>query len=211
MESASLQISEKHISNTFNSQSGHFDKQDTKGLGKTAEEHVKQITKNKYHTAIDVGSGTGGILEGLLDNQLDFVYGVDLAPKMIKLAQQRLEKKGYTEKSKIENISFLDYSFEKDLDAVSLHRVLCCHPDRQAMLDKAISGNPKLIVLTIPRRWFFMRIALKLVSVLRKIKPGFRPYLHSYKQIDQQLQKSNYQLIDTFKTFIWVTKTYKLY
>ena len=128
---------------------------------------------------------------------------------MIELAQQRLEKRGYTEKSRIENISFLDYTFEKDLDAVSLHRVLCCHPDRQAMLNKAISGNPKLI--TIPRRWFFMRIALKLVSVLRKIKPGFRPYLHSYKQIDQQLQKSNYQLIDTFKTFIWVTKTYKLY
>lgn len=210
MNNTQVHQSETYISSQFNRQSNFFDKQDAKGLGKTGLQHVNQITKCDCKTAIDVGSGSGGILEGLLDKNLDFVYGVDLAPKMIELAQKRLEKKGYDTKSKIENISFLDYTFDKNLDAVSLHRVLCCHPDRLGMLDKAISGKPKVIVITIPRRWFFMRAGVTFFSFIRKIKKGFRPYLHKYDEIDSQLKEANYELVDVYKTFIWITRTYQL-
>ncbi len=211
MQNSNRTSTEKYISKTFNGQSKHFDKSDTNGLSKTAIHHIDQISQDQsLETAIDVGSGTGGILEGLLDHNLSFVYGVDLAPNMIELAQKRLEQKGYLNKSKIENISFLDYSFEKNIDAISLHRVLCCHPDRVGMLQKAISAKPKLIVITIPRRWFFLRIGIIIASALRKIKKGFRPYLHKYNEIDSQLKQANYQLIDVFKTGMWITRTYKL-
>ncbi len=210
MENLDVKRSENYIANTFNGQSGHFDKSDTKGLSTTAKEHVKQISEAHLHTALDVGSGTAGILEGLLDKNLDFVYGVDLSPKMIELAQKRLEQKGYSSKSEIKNISFLDYSFENEPDAISLHRVLCCHPDRIGMLEKAISGRPKLIVITIPRRWFFIRIAVSILSFIRKFKKGFHPYLHDYNLIDRQLNEANYQLIDVFKTKMWITRSYQI-
>lgn len=210
METKTIQKSESFISNTFDKQSKGFNKRDSNGLSKTASEHVKQITSDSsVKIALDVGSGTGGILEGLLENNLDFAYGVDLSPKMIELAKKRIEEKGFGSKTKIENISFLEYSFEKNLDAVSLHRVLCCHPDREAMLTKAISANPKLIVITIPRTRFFMKFVMGIVSGLRKIKPGFRPYLHNIKLIDKQLQYAGYELVDSFKTRIWITRTYK--
>lgn len=211
MQNSNRAQSEKYISQTFNDQSKHFDKSDTKGLSKTAIHHIDQISQDQsLTTAIDVGSGTGGILEGLLDHNLSYVYGVDLAPDMIELAKKRLEQKGYLNKTKIDNVSFLDYSFDKNIDAVSLHRVLCCHPDRVGMLEKAISGKPKLIVITIPRRWFFLRIGVTIATALRKIKKGFRPYLHRYNEIDNQLQQANYELIDVFKTGMWITRTYKL-
>ena len=211
METKQIYSSESFISNQFNKQSKGFDKRDSKGLGKTATEHVRQIAMdNTLKTAIDVGSGTGGIMEGLLSHNLDFVYGVDLSPKMIELATKRLEEKGFTSKSKIENVSFLEYNFENKLDAVSLHRVLCCHPDREAMLNKTISAHPRLIVITIPRSRIILRFALGIVAQIRKIKPGFRPFLHNVKLIDKQLNDSGYELADVFKTKIWITKTYKL-
>jgi SAM-dependent methyltransferase len=200
--------SEILISNEFNKRSDYFDKEDDKGLSKTAEIHVKQIVTNKSKTALDVGSGTGGILEKLLENNIDFVYGIDLAPKMIERTSKRLEKKGYLKKSKVENISYLDFLSENKIEAVSLHKVLCCHPDRLGMLDKTLSLQPKLIVLTIPRTRFFLKIATFLLVFLRKIKKGFRPYLHSIKEVDSQLLNRNYELIDVYKTFLWTTRTY---
>ena len=211
MENTQVKQSENYISKAFNGQSKHFDKEDAKGLSKTAKHHIDLISGcTSCKVALDVGSGTAGIMEGLLDQQLDFVYGVDLAPQMIAKALKRLEVKGYRDKSKIDNVSFLDYSFEKDIDAISLHRVLCCHPDRAGMLQKAISGNPKIIVITVPRRWFFMRLAVSIFSSLRKIKKGFRPYLHNVKEIDRQLAQANYNLVDVFKTRMWITRTYQL-
>ena len=119
METKQIYSSESFISNQFNNQSKGFDIRDSKGLGKTATEHVRQIAMdNTLKTAIDVGSGTGGIMEGLLSHNLDFVYGVDLSPKMIELATKRLEEKGFTSKSKIENESYLEYNYENKLDAV---------------------------------------------------------------------------------------------
>ena len=163
----------------FNKMSGRFEKNDSKGLNNTSLKHVNQITKCDCKTAIDVGSGAGGILEGLLDKNLEFVYGVDLSPKMIESAQKRLEDKGYSSKYEIKNGSFLNYSLSTDLDAVSFHQVFCCHPDRSGLLSKAVSMKPYVIVLTIPRRRFFMRIGVSFLSVVRKVKKGFRFYLHN--------------------------------
>ena len=143
MESASLQISEKHISNTFNSQSGHFDKQDTKGLGKTAEEHVKQITKNKYHTAIDVGSGTGGILEGLLDNQLDLKVRKG---KVEDLKFKIIENKRFYTKA-IEGKPFIAAPslMSRICGTCSISHLLCCI----TAIENALSFKPSEQVMTL--------------------------------------------------------------
>ena len=211
MNKTEIKKSEDYISDMFDKMSGHFDKGDEKGLAETAKRHIDQITEDSsVKTAIDVGSGAGGIVIGLLDKDLDFVYGVDLAPSMVEAAQLRLEKKGYLDKSKIEKISFLDFSFENNFDAVSLHQVLCCHPDRQSMLAKAISAKPKIIVMTLPRTRLFFRLGAGLLAQIRKIKKGFRFYVHDIKKIDNQLAEANYELIDTYKKFFWNTRTYKL-
>lgn len=211
MENQTVSKSETYISNTFDKMSKRFDKGDAKGLSETAKLHVNHITEDPdVKTAIDVGSGAGGIMVGLLDKNLDFVYGVDLAPSMVDLARKRLEEKGYVDKSKVQKISFLDYSFEQNLDAVSLHEVLCCHPDRQAMLEKTLSAKPKVIVITLPRNRLFFRFGAGLLGQLRKIKKGFRFYVHDIKTIDDQLAEANYELVDDFKKFFWDTRTYKL-
>ena len=95
MQDTSINKSENYISKTFDGMSNFFDRSDSKGLDKTASLHVNQIVDGSSKKALDVGSGAGGILEGLLDRNLDYVYGVELSPKMIDLATKRLEKKGY--------------------------------------------------------------------------------------------------------------------
>ena len=129
---------------------------------------------------------------------------------MVDLAIKRLESNGFSSRFDIQNVSFLDYTQEKTINAISIHRVICCHPDREGLLEKTISFQPELIVLTIPRTWLFLRGILSIINLLRKIRPGFIPYLHKIKDIDLQLKSSNYELIDTFQDLIWTTRTYSI-
>ena len=110
----------------------------------------------------------------------------------------------------MDNVSFLNYSFPDQDDAISLHKVLCCHPDRSGMLQKAISGKPNVIVITIPPKWHVFRYGVPFFHLFRKVKHGFTFYVHNPKVIDKELQEANYELVRVFKTFIWITRTYKL-
>ena len=201
---------ETYITKQFNKNSKSFDEQDRKGLSSTAKKHVETLTEANLSTALDVGAGTGGILNGLLENKVERVYGVDLSTEMLERAKKRLEEKGFIDKAELQHISFLDYRNENTIEGISLHRVLCCHPDREKMLEKAVSFQPKVIVLTIPRTWFFMRGITFLLKTFRKVFKGFQPYLHKIDSIDKQLEQSNYKLVDIFKTKLWITRTYKI-
>lgn len=211
MSNSRIQTSENYIANQFNKESKKFDENDDKELSSTALMHIDKISKkNSFEVALDVGSGSSGIMNGFLENNVKFACGVDLSPQMIDFGKKRLESNGYSSRYDIAEASFLDYIQEKKIDAISIHRVICCHPDRVAMVTKAITFQPKMVVITVPRTWLVARGFIKFFALLRKIKPGFRPYIHNIKKIDAQLEKAGYILVDTFQTFIWTTRTYVL-
>lgn len=203
-------ISESYIISQFDKESKSFNEKDDKKLNSTAQAHIDSILKaNNVNIALDVGSGTGGIMFKLLENNLQFVYGVDLSPEMVNFSKKRLDSK-YSQKFDVQNVSYLDYKNENKIDAISLHRVLCCHPDRASMVKKTISLNPKLVVVTIPRSWKLGRVIVGAIGLLRKVKKGFRPFYHSIEKIDQQFLEANYKLKDVSNTFLWITRIYEL-
>ena len=200
---------ESYITSQFNKESKSFNEKDDKELKTTAQAHVKSILNvNNANIALDVGSGTGGIMMSLLEN-LQFVYGVDLSPDMVNYSIKRLNSK-YPQKFDVQNISYLDYKNDNKLDAISLHLVLCCHPDRVSMIAKTVSFKPKLVVITVPKTWKILRVVVGAIGLLRKMKKGFRPYIHSIEKIDQQFFEANYKLKDVSKTFFSTTRSYEL-
>ena len=201
---------EESIAKYFDKESSTIDnRQEKKLFSKTALTHIESITSQKAQTSLDVGCGSGRILSQLLENGAQQAIGIDLSPKMIALATQNLEKKSLLQRTTLINGSFLEYPPEK-IDAVSLHRVLCCHPDRKHMLEQTLAYQPRIIALTIPRQWIFIRIPLNIVIHVRKLlkKHGFLPYMHKQKSIDQQLIKAGYVVQKRVKTMIWVTTIY---
>lgn len=193
-----------------NEGSGMLKRQLDNGIPKSAELHISSIAENNTKVAIDVGSGPGSIVLGLLENGVQRVIGVDLSDEMCKIAKERISEKRLDSRSEIIKGSFLEIDQPKDLDAISLHRVLCCHPDRELMLEKSMENMPKTISITIPRSWLVGRILMGFVGLFARLFNTFRPYIHSQKVIDNQLQERGYSKVNEYKTFVWVTSVYHL-
>ncbi|MCE7736454.1 MAG: class I SAM-dependent methyltransferase [Candidatus Heimdallarchaeota archaeon] len=185
-------------------------KHDEKGLPATAQAHVDDILSSGAKTVIEVGSGPGSVMIKLLEGGIDHVTGVDLSSKMNKIANERLEEANIDpSKYSITKQSFLDLE-EQQVGAISLHRVLCCHPDREGMLEKSISYNPKIVTLTVPRPWLLMRFVIKIFAIFAKRSSSFHPYGHSQEGIDNQMTENNYKVTSRKKGWIWVQTSYQL-
>ena len=211
MQKNELKHTEKGIGKFFDNESESFSKKhDEKGVPWSAQAQIDDIVSAGSKTAIDVGSGPGSVIKAMIEDGLDHVAGVDLSDDMNKLAIERLQNANIdATKFSITNDSFLSFEHQ-DVDAVSLHRVLCCHPDREGMLEKSISYNPKIISLTVPRPWIMMKLVIKIYTFFAKRKGNFHPYGHSQRGIDKQMLENKYEINSRKKGLAWVQTTYKL-
>ena len=179
------------------------------GLHQTALNQVKDIISTGAKDVLDVGSGPGSVMIEFLKKGANHVTGIDLSSEMNKTAERRLEEAGYKpDQFNLQQGSFLDLE-PVTCDAVSMHRVLCCHPDKQAMITKSTSFNPSVISITVPRTWIFFRAVTAVFGVVAKLKSSFRPYIHSQKYIDNEFKKQDYELVSRHKTWGWVQSTYQ--
>jgi len=211
-----LKQKEKKIGQFFNRESKSYAKRhDDKGIGKSALRHASFVGDQNIESVLDVGSGPGSVLIEMLKNGVKVGFGIDLSKEMNEIARKRILEEGIEEdRFTLGHGSFLDMNKEnfpdmpEQVDAVSLHMVLCCHPDREAMLDKTTSLNPTAIVLTVPRRWLVLRFVVGIYGLFSKIRGAFRPFIHSQKSIDKQLSEVGYKLVERKKSLGWVMSAY---
>ena len=199
------------ISKKFDGFSKSFIKDDNAGLSNSAKHQIKQIIKDKnlVHSVVDVGSGAGGILAELVSLGIEKGTGIDLSPKMIEAAKSRIEKCCENKVNFIQG-NFVDIELENH-DAISMHKVMCCYFDSNALLNKAISLNPEVIAFTLLRERFLTKSIGKILFFLKKVRPStFIIHVHKLKHLDQVLLKSGYTMVNEMKSgFIWTTRTYK--
>lgn len=205
-----LDKKENAIKSFFNAESKSMaSRHDNKGIPSTAQAQVDDILSTEAKIVIDVGSGPGSVMIKLLGGDVEHVYGVELSDKMNEIAKERIENEDIDpSRYSLTNQSFLDLE-QKQVDAVSLHRVLCCHPDREGMLNKSISYKPHIVTLTVPRPWLFMRFVIKIFAIFAKRSGNFHPYGHSQEGIDKQMLENNYSVKSRKKGFFWVQTSYK--
>lgn len=180
------------------------------GLTESAQIHLHAITAAHPHFVIDVGSGSGGLVLELLAAGIQQVVGVDLSSHMNVLARDRLTKYEYTG-GEFVTADFLDVTYVH-ADAISFHKSLCCHPQREALLAKSIQLQPSIFVITIPRDWKVLQFAVnfyyKLLYVMGLQKLQYRPHIHSQQVIDDQLQRAGYNVSERHFSLFWITTIY---
>ncbi|MCH8905824.1 MAG: class I SAM-dependent methyltransferase [Candidatus Heimdallarchaeota archaeon] len=213
-----LRLKEKKIGAFFNSESESLaEKHTDKGIPSTAQDHIDIVCDSNAKSVIDVGSGPGSLLIEMLKRGVEVGIGVDLAGDMNQIATRRLkEAKIVQDRYEIIEGSFLELNKDNfpeimdQYDAVSLHLVLCCHPDREGMLNQTTKFKPKTIVLTVPRTWILMRAIVGIYGLISKIRRHFQPYVHSQRSIDRQLLNAGYKLTNRKKTLMLVMSSYTL-
>ncbi|AEM22774.1 putative methyltransferase type 11 [Brachyspira intermedia PWS/A] len=84
---------EKLSKEHFNKQASIYDKKDTiyySKYGKISCNYVSEYLKNiDYNKLLDIGSGTGYLINMLKDKEMAEFYGLDLSEEMIKIAKSK--------------------------------------------------------------------------------------------------------------------------
>ncbi len=190
-------------------------KYEKKGLSSTAKRITELIIAQdtaKNGVYLDSGCGSGKICFELLKNGVKKTIGIDLSEKAIEIAEQLKEKFNFQDRAVFVAGSFLDVEIPttEPIQGIILHRVLCCHPEAEKILQKVIALNPQEIYITLPTDNRIVRTIHVPIGVLtRTFTKGFQAQLHTHKKIFSILLEHDYTLVLKERKTLWWTYVFR--
>ena len=161
-------------------------------------------------TLLEVGSGVGYMHQVLLEKGAKSAVGIDLAPDMLKEAQQWADEKGLTDR-----VQYIQGDFIELLDQVEsaevtiLDKVVCCYPHAELLVNSSTKKTKRVYALTYPRNRWFIRIAMEVMAFfLKLIGSDFRAFVHSPDDIERWIIEAGFKKTYQDQTFIWLTQIY---
>lgn len=136
-------------------------------------------------TVLEVGGGIGAIQIELLKAGAARTVSVELTPTYEDDANALLQEAGLAGRSERKIMDFAMAGAEVDgADIVIMNRVICCYPDMPRLAGQASDHARQLLVMSFPRRAWWMRVGLGLANLmLRLTRREFQIFLHPPKQI----------------------------
>jgi magnesium-protoporphyrin O-methyltransferase len=183
-----------------------------KGFEPSQQQLVAGLTEANFQNAslLEVGSGVGYLHQTLLEQGAKSAVGIDLAPDMLKEAQQWADDKGLDER-----VSYLQGDFIELLDQVEpaevtiLDKVVCCYPFAELLVKSSIDKTSRVYGLTYPRDRWFTKVAIEIMALFLKLSGSdFRAYVHNPKNIEAWIVEAGFKKIYQEQTFIWLSQIY---
>jgi cyclopropane fatty-acyl-phospholipid synthase-like methyltransferase len=153
-----------------------------RGLDKTARRIVGYLEARGIRdaTVLEVGGGVGEIQIELLKRGARRAVNLELSPAYDAEARALLAEAGLT--GRVDR-RLLDIAVEPEgvepVDAVVLHRVVCCYPDYERLLGAAAGRAGRLLVFSYPRRTAVSRLFVAAQNLaFRTMRREFRTFAH---------------------------------
>jgi 2-polyprenyl-3-methyl-5-hydroxy-6-metoxy-1,4-benzoquinol methylase len=153
-----------------------------RGLDKTAQRMVEFLQERGIEgaTVLEIGGGIGEIQIELLKRGAARTVNLELSQAYDEEAATLLREAGLEElaERRISDIATGADGIEP-ADIVVLHRVVCCYPDYQRLLDAAAAHARRLIVFSYPPRNTISRLAVAAQNLIfRLLRKEFRTFAH---------------------------------
>ena len=161
-------------------------------------------------TLLEVGSGVGYLHQVLLERGAKSAVGIDLAPDMLKEAQQWANEKGLADR-----VQYIQGDFIELLDQVEaaditiLDKVVCCYPHAELLVTSSTAKTSRVYALTYPRKRWFIKLAIEIMAIgLKLIRSDFRAFVHNPDDIERWIIEAGFKKSYQAQTFIWLTQIY---
>jgi magnesium-protoporphyrin O-methyltransferase len=156
-----------------------------RGLNGTSRTLVELAGDVHGETVLDVGGGVGAIGLTLLERGAARATNVELSAGYEDAARELATERNVNERVDRRIADFVEGSDAiAEHDVVVLHRVVCCYPDLDALMDAAARHARRALVLTYPQQHWWVGAGLKVVNVILRLSGcGFRTYLHPVDRI----------------------------
>jgi 2-polyprenyl-3-methyl-5-hydroxy-6-metoxy-1,4-benzoquinol methylase len=153
-----------------------------RGLDKTARQMVEFLHERGIEgaTVLEIGGGIGEIQIELLKLGAARAVNLELSSAYEQEAVTLLREAGLEGRAQRH---IRDIAAERDgvepADVVVLHRVVCCYPDFQRLLEAAAEHTRRLVVFSYPPRNAISRLAVAAQNaVYRLLRKEFRAFVH---------------------------------
>jgi hypothetical protein len=154
-----------------------------KGLDPTSRRIVDFIKTQgvEGRTVLEVGGGIGAIQIELLKAGASRAISVELTPTYEEAAGELLREAGLADRVERTVMDFAVSASRVDqADIVILNRVICCYPDMPGLAGAAADHARRLLLVSYPRRNWWMRIGLGLGNALLWLtRREFHIFLHA--------------------------------
>lgn len=157
-----------------------------RGLSRSAAGLVRLAGEVDDESVLDVGGGIGMISLELLEHGAASATVVELSDAYDGAAAELLTERGLTERvaRRLGDFAAGELPDLEPHDIVVLHRVVCCHPDVEAMIGRAAGATGRRLLLTYPRKRLLTRLGFRAINTWLCVRScGFRAYVHPVERI----------------------------
>jgi len=178
-----------------------------KGLDSTSRRIVDYLKTQgvEGRTVLEAGGGIGAIQIELLKAGAARAISVELTPTYEEAAGELLREAGLADRVERTVMDFAAAASQvSSADIVILNRVICCYPDMPRLAGAAADHARRLLLLSYPRRTWWMQIGLGLSNgLLWLTRREFHIFLHRPRKIIATTAAHGLEPVLDEKGIIW--------
>jgi SAM-dependent methyltransferase len=182
------------------------------GLEKTQKHLIEGIRGAGLDGAavLEIGCGTGDLQRAVLAEGAARTEGVDLSPRMLAAARRLARAAGLAARTAYREGDFVALADGiEPADITVLHKVVCCYPDVDALLDRSLVKTRRIYALTYPRDRLRVRFWFDLTArLLRLAGSVFRVYVHEPERMRRRIASDGFTLAYARSTASWHSEVY---
>ena len=159
---------------------------------------------------LDIGGGIGVIDHELLREGAGHAVLVDASSASLRVARDEARRS-----NSLDRIGFVEGDFVREAagidsaDAVTLHRVVCCYRDAEALVGLSAARARRVYGLVLPRDRWFIRLGLRLINFKQRVtRQAFRAYAHPNASIDRIVAANGLKPRYEARTLVWRVVVY---
>ncbi len=179
-----------------------------KGLDATSRRIVDFLKTEGVEgkTVLEVGGGIGAIQIELLKAGASRAFSIELTPTYEEVAVDLLREAGLEDRVERTVMDFAEAAGQvSGADIVILNRVICCYPDMPRLAGAAADHARQLLVMSFPRRTWWLRIGLAIGNALLSLtRRGFHIFLHPPREIVATSRQRGLQPVLDQEGVLWI-------
>lgn len=175
-----------------------YERYEKRGLSNTAVGIADSVGDSGLDgaTVLEIGCGFGALALELVRRGASAAVGMDLSPKMVRLASRLASEKGLSDRASF-RLGDGATSVLPMAEIVVLDAVLCCYPDMRALVENSSSAAQKCYAISVPDDNRLATKVLRLLLPLQGVilhRTNFRFFIHRTRFINEVLQSKGFRL-----------------
>lgn len=160
---------------------------------------------------LDIGSGIGVIAHELLEYSIAHATLVDASAPSLEVARQEATRRGTSTRCTVLEGDLVTLDGRVGAaDLVTMHRVICCYPSSEPLLEAALDRAGRCFGYSYPRDRWWVRVPVWLGNQVRRLRrTAFRVYVHPPEAMAAILRRRGFRLVDRRTTPIWSVEVWR--